>query len=213
MATRATRRFTLSEAGRRLLRLGNARIDLRQSRLLSLVNGRRDTQELADELGETQPWVDEQLEAFATTGLIEEARTSQSRRGAASGGESFTSFFESALPTDGFEATEMLTRVAHEAPEPQAPGAEVEVAGQRQSLSWFERYASARERMMAFLQQQGVLDSGGRHLLRDLERAGASEKLLSLFPLYRDYVQTRRFKGAEEHVLVVENLLRAPGGI
>jgi hypothetical protein len=118
------------------------------------------------------------------------------------GGSGFTSFFGGdagsggvAVPMhSGFPATDF--HIYRNEPEPEIP----------LPRDWFERYALARQAMAAYL-LSNLGELGPSSLARELEKAGASEKLLAIFPRYRSFIQDSNLPSGGAHLQEVGRLL------
>ena len=232
-----SKRFSLTAAGKKLLNLGSAapaRLSEEQKRLLKLVDSARGPEDYAVQLQTNEQWVESELAGFASTGWVESrpsvprhsvprssvprssvpgpsaprhavhrsARINGTKPSKALSGGGFTSFFGAdassggtATPThSGFANTDF--HIYRNEPEPDTP----------QPKDWFDRYALAREAMSAFL-LRNLGELGPSNLAQELEKAGASEKLLAIFPRYKSFILDSNLPSGGPHLLEVGNLL------
>ena len=202
-----SKRFSLTAAGKKLLATGGTLLSAEQRDLLAMVDSARAPEQYALQLQKTEKWVGLQLDSFANTGWIEPRASVKkvtrvgSHPATPVGSAGFSSFFSSELSTgnSNFPDTDFHIR-REEALTPLAPDI---------PHNWFDRYAKARELMMSFMLQH-MTELGPTALAREIERAGASERLLSLFPHYKNFIFSANLPFGQTHLSEIGRLLNMP---
>lgn len=202
-----SKRFSLTAAGKKLLVKGSTLLSAEQRNLLALVDSARAPEQYALQLQKSEQWINLQLDNFATTGWIE-PRASVKKVARVTthpatpvGSAGFSSFFSSELPTSHSNFADTDFHIRREEPlipiEPDIPN------------NWFDRYGKARDLMMNFMLQH-MTELGPTALAREIERAGASERLLSLFPHYKTFIFSANLPFGQTHLSEIGRLLNMP---
>jgi hypothetical protein len=211
-----SKRFSLTAAGRRLLgRKEPSPLDDERQSLLDIVDSDRGPDYYALRTGKSEQWVESVLTDFAHSGLVEPRESVRkmspaARRAAISAisptemsASGFTSMFagdtggalNSHFPDTDFH----IHRPSGDEPEEVIP----------ENLDWFERYARAKSLMTEYL-LRNLGELGPSSLAREIERAGASEKLLTIFPRYRSFIAESGMPSGPPHLGEIGRLLNMP---